>query len=245
MGDMIQFARFARVFADRGARVLLECHPGLEHVLATAPGVAQVVALGSALPHADFYLPMMSAPHALGVTLDSLPSPSAYLSVPPTTPPVELPSQGFRVGLVWRGNPQHENDQLRSLPLLALEPILRVPGATMISLQLGEARREISQLPADLRVHDLSARLVDFAATASAISQLDLVITVDTAVAHLAGAQGKPVWLLIARGNDWRWLHARIDSPWYPSMRLFRQTPHREWGVPIRQIAAALKKMIG
>jgi hypothetical protein len=243
MGDIIQYARFAQMFAARGAKVIVECHPGLEGVLSTAPGVAHVVPLGSALPSADFYLPIMSAPHALDITLDTLPSSQSYLSAPHKLS-VKLPGYGFRVGLVWRGNPKHENDHLRSISLAAFEPILRVGGASFISLQVGESVGEITALPSDLKVHDFSAHLKDFAATATTIAQLDLVITVDTAVAHLAGALGKPVWMLIARGNDWRWLHGRTDSPWYQTMRLFRQTPPRDWGVPIRQIAAALAGQI-
>jgi len=244
MGDVIQFTRFAEMFAARGAKVIVECHPGLEGVLATAPGVAHVVPLGSALPSADFYLPIMSAPGALGITIDTLPSAPPYLSVPGNIS-TDLPRLGFRVGLVWRGNPKHENDQLRSMSLAAFEPILRVGGVSFISLQVGEGVGEIATLPSDLKVHDISQHLKDFSATASIVAQLDLVITVDTAVAHLAGALGKPVWVLIARGNDWRWLHGRADSPWYPTMRLFRQTPPRDWGAPVRQIAAALARQIG
>jgi Flp pilus assembly protein TadD len=239
MGDLIQFARFARPLAARGAKVVVECHPGLESLLATAPGVSAVVALGQTVKGADFYLPMMSVAHALGVDEASV-TRSTYLSVPPG-PAVSVPGAGVKVGLAWRGNPRHENDVYRSIALSTLQPILDVDGATFISLQVGEARAEIGEA----KIHDLSPQLTDFAATARAVEQLDVLISVDTAVAHLAGALGKPVWLLLARGNDWRWGHQRVDTPWYSSMKLFRQAPHRDWSVPVRQIAAALRSLIG
>ncbi len=245
MGDMIQFARFAAVLADRGAHVILECHPGLQGILATVPGVSQVVVLGSALPQADYAVPIMSLPHILGTTLDTIPAAIPYLSMPAGVAPVKLPGQGFRVGLVWRGNPKHENDHARSLALSVLEPILRTSGVTFISLQVGEGQNEIASLPSDIKVHDISGQLVNFAATASAVEQLDLVITVDTAVAHLAGALGKKVWILLARGNDWRWLKDRGNNPWYPTAWLFRQVHYRDWSVPVRQIVAALGELIG
>jgi len=239
MGDLIQFVRFAEPLAAHGAKVIVECHPGLETLLATAPGVSSVITLGSVIPAANFYLPVMSAAHMLAVD-DAAIRREAYLSAPPGPKP-HLPGSGVRVGLVWRGNPLHENDQFRSVALSTLQPILEIPGATFISLQVGEAHKEIGAL----NVLGLGTSLTDFAVTARAVMQLDVVITVDTAVAHLAGALGKQTWLLLARGNDWRWRHARGDTPWYPTLRLFRQAPHRDWSVPVRQIAAALRELIG
>ena len=147
---------------------------------------------------------------------------------------------GFRVGLVWRGNPKHENDKYRSVDLATLMPLLNVTDVAFYSLQVGAASAELRQLPSDVHVTDLAPQLTDFVETARLVSQLDLVISVDTAVAHLAGALGKPVWVLVARGNDWRWLHGRSDSPWYPTLKIFRQTPPRDWNVPVRQIAREL-----
>jgi len=245
IGDAIQFVRFAGALAARGARVIVECHPGTEALLATAPGVSAVVTLGAPLPAADVYLPLMSLPYALGTTLDTIPRAVPYLSVPPAAPSVTLPPGRMRVGLVWRGNPRHENDAARSLALAQLAPVLAVPGATFVGLQVGEARAEIAALPPELRVHDLAPQLADFAATAAALARLDLVIAVDTAVAHLAGALGRPLWLLVASGNDWRWLHARGDSPWYPTARLFRQARHADWTAALAQMADALRDRIG
>ena len=243
MGDIIHFARFAQDFQALGARVILECHPGLERLMVSVPGVAEVVVLGSPLPAADFYLPIMSASHALGTTLESIPASPRYLAVPPLAKKISLAGTDLRVGLVWRGNPMHENDQFRSIALSVLTPVLGVPGVSFSSLQVGPGREEIANLPAGTAISDLGPQLTDFAITGSVVEQLDLVITVDTAVAHLAGAVGKPVWLLVARGNDWRWLHGRQDSPWYPSLRIFRQGPPRDWTPPVRQIELALRQL--
>ncbi|MBL8643861.1 MAG: glycosyltransferase family protein [Rhodospirillaceae bacterium] len=240
LGDMIHFSRFAPDFAGRGARVIVECHPGLEVLLSTVPAVSGVITLGQTLPPADYYLPMMSSALALGISLETIPAPIPYVSAPKPMKP--LAAAGFKVGLVWRGNAKHENDRFRSVDLGTLLPVLKVPGAVFYSLQIG-GTDELRALP-DVTVHDLSPALTDFSATASNIAQLDLVITVDTAVAHLAGALGRTAWVLLARGNDWRWLHGRSDTPWYPSLALFRQTPPRDWGVPVAEMARALTSRI-
>ena len=241
LGDVIQYARFAQIFAARGAQVVLECHAGLERLLSTVPGVQSIVTLGQDIPYADYYLPIMSAPLALRISTSDALATAPYVRPAVASREISLPTGKVRVGLVWRGNPRHENDQFRSVPLQALQPILDVEGATFISLQVGEARSEL----AGFAIFDAGKDCVDFADTAHVVSQLDVILTVDTAVAHLAGAMGKPVWLLLARGNDWRWFHGRDDSPWYAGMNLYRQAPHREWSAPVRQIAAALRKMIG
>ena len=238
VGDAIHFVRFAHQLADQGATVVVECHPGLERLIATATGVARTVKAGAAVA-ADFYAPLLSVPHILGSTLETIPATTPYLRVPDDTPPFDLGGK-LKVGLVWRGNPQHENDQWRSVPLSLLAPLLDVPGITFYSLQVGGGTADLQSAPWRERVTDLAPRLTDFAPTAGAVSALDLVITVDTAVAHLAGALAKPAWLLIAQGNDWRWLHERDDSPWYPSLRLFRQRKHRNWQPAVKLLAAAL-----
>ncbi|MBL8630431.1 MAG: tetratricopeptide repeat protein [Rhodospirillaceae bacterium] len=241
LGDMIHFSRFAAVFADQGARVVLECHPGLEALLTTVPGVAEVVTLGAPLPRADFYLPIMSAAKALGITLETIPATVPYVSAPSK---LSLDRPGVRVGLVWSGNPNHENDKFRSIDLTALADVLKVPGATFYSLQVGPGAEDLKHLPDGTVVIDLAPQLTDFAATARVVAALDVVITVDTAVAHLAGAMGKRTWVLIARGNDWRWLHGREDSPWYPALRLFRQAPPRDWRVPVSALVRALGEFV-
>lgn len=242
IGDVIHFVRFAADLAARGATVVVECHAGLQALVATAPGVARAVPPGTAVA-ADFYLPLLSVPHLLRFTGDDLKTDAAYVNVPGGAPVFDLDGR-FKAGLVWRGNPQHENDKWRSVPLSLLQPLLDVPGVTFYSLQVGAAAAEREQAPWRDRLADLTPRLTDFSATAAAVAALDLVITVDTAVAHLAGALGKPTWLLIAQGNDWRWLHERDDTPWYPAMRLFRQRKHRNWQPTVKLLAAALAAAI-
>ncbi|MGE3333860.1 MAG: tetratricopeptide repeat protein [Rhodospirillaceae bacterium] len=241
MGDAIHFVRFAAGAAARGARVVMECHPGLETLMATAPGVAKTVTAGTPVPEADCYLPLMSLPHVLETRLETIPAPIPYLKVPPDAPPFVLSGE-LKVGLVWRGNPKHEADEKRSVPLEVLAPLRAVPGVSWFSLQVGDVAAERDASPFAARMIDLAPQLRDFGATASAVSALDLVICVDTAVAHLAGALGKPVWTLIAEANDWRWLSARSDSPWYPTMRLFRQRRGRDWHTPVKLMAAELGK---
>ena len=149
---------------------------------------------------------------------------------------------GLRVGLVWAGNPGHQGDNQRSLPTRLLRPLVELSGATFYSLQLGAVPGVLADLPAG-RVTDLSPWLTDFAATAGAISQLDLLISVDTAPAHLAGAMGKPVWLLLPFQGEWRWLTHREDSPWYPTMRIFRQTTPCDWAGVMARVADSLAAM--
>ncbi|MDX2145649.1 MAG: tetratricopeptide repeat-containing glycosyltransferase family protein [Rhodospirillaceae bacterium] len=243
IGDVIHFARFAKQLAARGARVVIQCHPGLEELLATVPGVSATVALGSPLPVADFSLPIMSLPLILGTTLETIPGEVPYLSVTPATRVGLPPSPGLKVGLVWRGNPRHENDRFRSIPLAVLEPILRVPGVTFYSLQVEQELPEIRALPTGVTVHELGPLVAGFSSTAAVVKALDLVITVDTAMAHLSGALGQKTWVMLGRGNDWRWLHLRSDSPWYPTVRLFRQGPPRDWGPVVKPIAHELQKL--
>lgn len=185
----------------------------------------------------------MSLAHLLGVTLETLPVQPPYLSVPNGQAPVVLTSRGLKVGLVWRGNPQHEQDHWRSVFLSLLRPLLDVPDVAFFGLQLGAGREECASAPWQDRVTDLAGQLTDFSATAAAVTALDLVISVDTAVAHLAGALGKPAWLLIPQGNDWRCLYARSDSPWYPSVRLFRQRRQRNWQPAVNAMVRELSSL--
>jgi hypothetical protein len=213
--------------------VVLECHPGLESILATLPGISRVVTIGASVSEADVYAPLMSVPHLIG--LDAILPQPPYITAPS---PADL-GAGLKVGLVWRGNPKHENDRSRSIPLALFKPLAAIAGARFFSLQVGAGREELAVHP-DFPIVDLAPGIRDFADTARLIAGLDLVVTVDTAVAHLAGAMGKPVWILLARGNDWRWFHGRTDSPWYPTARLFRQGPPRRWEPAIAAAARAL-----
>ena len=238
LGDVLQFVRFAKPLADQGAKVIVECLPGLERMIATAPGVHATAKWGE-VPKADYVLPLLSLPHMLATTLATLPNETPYLGVPPGTPVPALDRPGFKVGIAWRGNPHHENDRYRSIALEALAPLRAVPGVAWYSLQIGpgEGETQSSSWAGQIKV---LTPLKDFSVTAAIMAELDLVISVDTAVAHLAGALARPVWMLIPRGNDWRWLADRNDSPWYPTMRLFRQHHPRDWAPTIAAMAAAL-----
>jgi tetratricopeptide (TPR) repeat protein/glycosyltransferase involved in cell wall biosynthesis len=230
LGDAIQFCRYAQRVAELGGRVMLEVRQPLVRLLATAPGVAEVIDRDRPLPPVDVHAPLMSLPHILGTSLDTIPATVPYLFPPddaPTLPTRDRPNSAPKVGLVWAGSPTHLNDHQRSIPLSLFRDVLDLP-IQLYSLQKGDAAQQLEQLGNHSIIH-LGDRLQDFADTAGAIAQLDLVITVDTAVAHLAGALGKPVWVLLPFAPDWRWLLDRADSPWYPTMRLFRQSAAGDW----------------
>ena len=244
LGDTVQFARYAPVLAQHGAKVVLACDPKLVPLLASVPGVAAAVAKNEKLPPYDFWVDQMSLPRILETRLENIPSPEAYLSATPSRVEAwrkSLPV-GFKVGLVWAGNPHHSNNARRSAPPEALIPLTATAGATFISLQVGGAAIDAGRIGSS--VIDVSDRLTDFQETAAAISCLDLIITVDTAVAHLAGALGKPVWTMLPHAPDWRWMCDRTDTPWYNSMRLFRQSSPGDWTELAARMADALKRQI-
>jgi len=248
-GDMIQFVRYAAVLKARGAaHISLLCHPGLKTLFATLDGVDQVIAFDEELPLAawDCWTPLLSIPGYCQTRLDSIPADIPYLRASAERLqkwlPL-LPAAGMRVGLVWRGSPAFENDADRSLPDLdVLLPLGRVKGVQFISLQKGAGEEQALHPPAGLPLLHLGSRIADFADTAAIVSGLDLVICVDTAVAHLAGALGKPCWVLLPDyKTDWRWLEGRTDSPWYPAnMRLFRQSTAGNWADVVAALQLAL-----
>ena len=249
-GDTLQFVRFAPLAAARGARVILEVQPALVSLLRDMPGIAEVVAVGEETGPFDLQAPMMSLPQAFGTTLETIPA-----SIPYLAPPADrlepwsrrlrasLPA-GPRVGLVWAGDSREHDveclliDRRRSLALRQLEPILAVEGASFVSLQVGKQGLQVHEEP---RVADLTAGITDFADTAALVAGLDLVISVDTSTAHLAAAMGKPVWLLSRFDGCWRWLRDRDDSPWYPTLRLYRQPKAGDWDTPLARMAEDLK----
>ena len=240
-GDVIQFLRYAEPLAERGARVAVSCHSGLVGMARRTRGVADATAYADPPPAFDAYAPLMSLPHLLGLeAFESIP-PSPYLTPPE---PVALPGRGVRVGLVWAGNPDHDDDVNRSAALADFRPLLDVAGADFFALQVGQAAKQIAEAGMAAAVKDLGAGFRDFADTAAAIQGLDLLVSVDTAAAHLAGAIGKPVWLLLPRVADWRWGRTGEKSPWYPSMRMFRQTGRRDWGPVIGRLAGELDALV-
>lgn len=246
LGDTIQFSRYVPLVAARGARVILEVQKPLQALMAGFAAGVKVVARGDALPAFDVHCPLMSLPLAFGTRLETIPAAPAYLHAPAerlTKWQTRLaPARRPRVGLTWSGNPAHERDSERSIPLRALLPLLDAD-ATFVSLQKDMRPDDAAVLRERGDILDAGGELADFSDTAALISQLDLVISVDTSVAHLAGALGRPVWILLTQMPDFRWLLDRADSPWYPSVRLFRQDDDRSWDGVIARVRAVLGEM--
>ncbi|HVY72107.1 MAG TPA: tetratricopeptide repeat protein, partial [Verrucomicrobiae bacterium] len=243
-GDTLQFVRYLPLVIQRGGRVVLECQPELVSLLQGLPGLAGVVARGTAPPPCDFHLPLLSLPRVFRTSLHQIPATAPYVPAP-SSPVLLDPADGvLRVGLVWGGNPSFRNDRSRSFTLAEYRPLLDEPRVQFYSLQVGARAGELKAPGETTAIVDLAPRLKDFAATAAAIKELDLVITSDTAVAHLAGALGKPVWVLLSFAPDWRWLLHRNDSPWYPSMRLFRQTTRGDWASVVVRVREALRERV-
>jgi tetratricopeptide (TPR) repeat protein len=245
LGDIIQFIRFVPMLLRLGTgRITVACWPALEALLKTSiDGVDWLVLTpGTPIPRHDAWCFLTSLPLFLNTTLDMLPGPFPYLRAPAERIERErLPNAPRRVGLVWgsgRNGAFAENG--RSVPLSACRAFLDVDGVTFVSLQMGDAHEELSGLPARLRPVDVMENVRDMADTAALMAGLDLVITVDTSVAHLAGALGHPVWMLLRHAACWRWLDQRDDSPWYPNARLFRQPAPGDWGSVVEQVRAAL-----
>lgn len=244
LGDALHFVRYLPMVSAKGGRIILQVQPALASLLRQLPDVT-VIPRGEALPPFDLQLPLMSLPRLFGTTLDNLPADVPYLHPDSEKLLRWRAALGggtrLKVGVVWAGNPRHKGDRQRSLSAEALLPRLVMPGVQLYSLQK-EPREEDAVVLAALGddVIDLAPALGDFADTAAAVAALDLVIAVDTSVAHLAGALGHPVWMLTPYALDWRWLRDREDSPWYPTMRLFRQRSPREWDDPLMRLTAAL-----
>lgn len=250
LGDTLQFVRFARMAAARGGRVVLEVQPPLARLLDGVAGVERVVAAGQPLPDFDCHLPLMSLPGVLAVAEDAFADGGPYVTARPEDRArwqerlgqERLGADGSpMVGVVWSGNPKHRADRQRSMPAAPLLEALAARPVRLVNLQKdirAADRAAVAALGA--RLVDPTAELADFADTAAVVAQLDLVVTVDTAVAHLAGAMGRPVWLLLPRTAEWRWLRGRDDTPWYPTMRLFRQERAGDWAELAARVAAAV-----
>jgi hypothetical protein len=239
-GDTLMFIRYATLAKARGGRVLALVQKPLVKVVATVPGLDGVLGHGDPLPPFDLQVSIFSLPQVFGTRLETVPGAVPYLQAPALADPVlgaalAEPRLGLRAGLVWAGSTAHRSDGQRSAPLDALACLEDLPGLTWHSLQVGYE----GGLPFP-GIRDLAPHLTDFGATAWVIQQLDLVVTVDTAVAHLAGALGKPVWLLIPFIPEWRWLLEREDSPWYPTLRIFRQEQPNQWEPVLARVRSAL-----
>ena len=252
MGDMMQFIRYAPLVQQYGGRVVFECYEPLIRLLGRCPGIDQIVSKGSVLPEFDVHAPLLSLPGILGTSLATIPA-----SVPYIHADEELiahwrrelgPSRAFKVGIAWQGNPKFPTDRWRSFRLAQFEPLARLDGVRLFSLQKGPGAEQIGEVADRFAIMDLGRTLDEatgaFMDTAAIMKNLDLVVTSDTSIAHLAGALGVPVWVALPSAPDWRWLLQREDSPWYPTMRLFRQTARGDWDGVFARMAATLQERV-
>ncbi|MGE3778429.1 MAG: tetratricopeptide repeat protein, partial [Pirellulaceae bacterium] len=249
LGDTIQFVRYAVEVKNRGGHVIVECPATLIPLLSTCRGIDQFIATGAERPDFDVHAMMMSLPAILKTSLSTVPCDVPYLAAEPERMRIweqELAKDGngFRVGIAWRGSPTFKRDRQRSIPLSAFEPIARLEGVQLYSLQKGCVEAELAAVCDDFRVVDLGTCLDNqcgaFLDTAAVMMHLDLIVSIDSAPAHLAGALGVPVWVALPYAADWRWLADCDESPWYPSMRLFRQSEPGKWGDVFERMAAEL-----
>jgi hypothetical protein len=242
-GDTIQFSRYVPLVAARGASVILEVERPLQELMTTLTGAIQIISKGNPLPVFDYHCPLLSLPLAFGTRLETVPSATPYLRASSQAVMnwnARLgPRSHPRIGLAWSGRSTHKNDHNRSIGLSSLLPLLGFD-ATYVSLQQDVRAAEATVLQERSDLLHFGDQLKNFADTAALMSNLDLIISVDTSVAHLAGALAKPIWVLLPFIPDWRWLLDRDDSPWYPTARLFRQDDTREWGNVIARVHAAL-----
>ena len=241
LGDCLHFIRYAPLVAAKGAKVVVECPPPLVGLVESCAGISQVVARGDALPPFDLHAPLMSLPGLLDTRADSVPAETPYISAPeragaPLEKALATPAGRINIGFVWAGNPAHDNDRNRSCDAAHFTRLAELADVALYSLQ--------KEAPADALAGpplagDLAPLLGDFSDTAYAVQKLDLIITVDTALAHLAGALGRPTWLLLPHAPEWRWQLGRDDSPWYPTLRLFRQSRPGDWHGGFERVAQA------
>jgi tetratricopeptide (TPR) repeat protein len=246
LGDTLQFARYAPLLTARGARVTLLVQSSAARLIRSLPGVASVVAFGEPVPDTDLCCPLMSLPAAFGATLETIPFSDAYLSPSPALTAAWAerlgPRRRPRVGVAWAGNPRLHDpksnalDRRRSLTFAQIAPLLKTPGVDFISLQMGEAAKQAAAAVAAGELVDPMGGVTDFADTAAIMAGLDLVISVDTSVVHVAAATGRPTWMLSRFDGCWRWLRDRDDSPWYPCLRLYRQTAPGDWRAPLQRL---------
>ncbi|MCL1470794.1 FkbM family methyltransferase [Argonema antarcticum] len=243
-GDNIQFIRYAPLIAQLGCRVIVVCYEALLRLFSTVAGIEQIVTTG-AIVQFEIHAPLLNLPHLFGTTLETIPASIPYLEAQQPYPfTLQAPPETLlKVGIVWAGSSAHKNDRNRSCELKHFLSLLDIPQIAFYSLQKEPKAADLAKIGI-VKVQDLSEKFNDFADTAAAIAQLDLIISVDTAVAHLAGAMGKPVWVLLTKIPDWRWMLEGEDSPWYPTMRLFRQSREGDWAEIFERVAVALQNLV-
>jgi tetratricopeptide (TPR) repeat protein len=250
VGDTIHFVRYVPLVRQRGGQVILVCHEPLIRLLSRFPGIDQLLPFGSSLAAFDTFIPLASLPGVFGTSLSNLPAEVPYLSADPGL--LQLWGQrlrsyrDFKIGIAWQGSRDNPDDYRRSAPLEAFGPLAKLPGVHLFSLQKGEGNEQLRRVAHAWPITNLAGRLDEdagaFMDTAAVMKQLDLVVTVDTAIAHLAGALAVPVYVALAFVADWRWLADRDDSPWYPTMRVFRQRQRGAWSEVFSRIAAMIAR---
>jgi Flp pilus assembly protein TadD len=256
LGDTLQFVRYAPLLKQRGGTVIVECPAELMNILRSCMGINDLIACGSSRPRADVHAPLLSLPGIMKTTLATVPAPIPYLSAEPAR--VEkwrhhigdiAAGSSLKIGIVWQGNPRFAQpecrpaDRRRSIPLANFETLARVAGVRLFSLQKGYGTEQLGQEKFGQEIVNLDEDIHDFMDTAAAMMNLDVIISADTAPAHLAGALGRPVWIVLPFAGCWRWLLGRDDSPWYPTMRLFRQKRRGDWGEVFDEMAEALRTL--
>ncbi|MGD1277902.1 MAG: tetratricopeptide repeat-containing glycosyltransferase family protein [Tepidisphaeraceae bacterium] len=248
-GDAIHYFRYAPLIARRGARVIVQCQPQLVRLLRTLDGVEQVLGSDQPPPEFDVHCSLFSLPRVMDTTLQTIPADVPYLRADPVQAErwrkrlAADDDDRLKVGLVWAGGTGTAHDRIRSMALASLAPLADLRSLRLFSLQKGEPAQQVRHPPAGLEITDWTAELNDWADTAALLVNLDLLVSVDTAVAHLAGALGKRVWVLLQMIPDPRWLLHRQDTPWYPTMRLFRQVQPNDWSTPVQQLVEALSAL--
>jgi hypothetical protein len=247
LGDTVHFVRYAEQLAQLGGRVVALCRRQLVRLLQTCRGLDQVSHDSKELQPFDVFISMPDLPGLLKTTVETIPANVPYVSGDAAMAARWRDQwqsiSELKVGIVWQGDRTNTADAQRSIPLERFYKLARIDGVRLFSLQFGEGREDLKKLPADVTVTDLGDQLGDFYQTAAAMQNLDLIITCDSAPCHLAGAVGAPVWVALAQLADWRWLHGRSDTPWYPSMRLFRQSRFGDWEEVFERIGAELAEV--
>ncbi len=249
LGDAIQFIRYLPMVTPKVGRVILECRSETVSLFQGMPGLSQVIASDAATPPFDVHLPLLSLPQIFGTSLQTIPAALPYLK--PDAQKVEQWKQRLaadtsplKVGINWQGNPGYKWNGRRSASLAAFAPLARVPGVSFYSLQIGESAAEVLNSPRNMMLLDFTEHIQDFSDTAALMSNLDLIISTDTSVVHLAGAMGRPVWTVLCSVPDWRWLLSGESSDWYPTMRLFRQKQQGDWQGAMAEVMQELFKVL-
>ncbi len=247
LGDTLQFVRYAELVKHRGAKVFVECPKPLARLIASCPGVDAVIAVGEERPPFDVHIPLLSLSAVFGTTPENIPANVPYLS-PAEDAEISALKEldqdaSFKIGIAWQGSRTNLADSVRSIPLMEFAPLAALSGVRLYSLQMGDGREQLRAVSRKWPVVDLGEKLGDFNQTGAIMRKLDLIVSCDSAPAHLAGAIGAPVWVALAYVADWRWLVGRDDTPWYPTMRLFRQNRAGNWPEVFRRIAAEIGEM--